>query len=72
MENLFFLSSKLNFDLCQRAEITLASSISVLHLVNDTSMEMSSFYDMETPKFDFFLQKSSKFNFDLYFESLTS
>ena len=27
----FQKSSKLNFDLCQRAEITLASSISVLH-----------------------------------------
>ena len=30
-QNLIFLKLKLNFDVCWRAEITLASSISVLH-----------------------------------------
>ena len=50
--------SKFNFDLCWRAEITLASSISVLHLVNDTWMERSSrILYHEKKKFDFIKEK---------------
>ena len=60
----FSKSSKLNFDLWRRAEITLASSISVLTptLVIDTSMERSSstYYSLETQMFEFHKIKTAK------------
>ena len=65
----FFFFKKVrnsNFDLCWRAEITLASSISALHwqLIHQWK-GLQEYYNMETQKLDFFFKKVRNSNFDL-------
>ena len=57
----FQKSSKLNFDLCWRAEITLASSISALHwyLIHQWK-GLHEYYSMETQKCEFHKIKVAK------------
>ena len=57
-----------NFDLCWIAEITLASSISVVHWQLIYQWKgLHEYYNMETLKFVSFFQKSLKFEFWLVF-----
>ena len=64
LQNSLKFNFDLHFDLCQRAEMTLTMSMSVLHwqLIHQWK-GFHKYFNMETPKFEFF-QKCSKLNFE--------